>query len=154
MKGVVRYDGVWFRYAPDQPWVLQGIDFEIPEGGTFALVGSSGAGKTTLASLLPRFYDVERGAVLVDGDDVRDIRLQDLRGAIGLVPQEPMLFAGTVRENLLYGNAGATEEEMIAWCRERLAHDKAPRRVVFTEVPKTSTCKVQKFKLREMARNA
>jgi subfamily B ATP-binding cassette protein MsbA len=122
VRGVVRYDGVWFRYAPDQPWVLEGIDFEIPEGGTFALVGSSGAGKTTLASLLPRFYDVERGRVCVDGHDVRELRIQELRGAIGLVPQEPMLFAGTVRDNLLYGNASASEGEMIEAARAAHAH--------------------------------
>ena len=122
VRGVVRYEGVWFRYAPEQPWVLQGIDVEITEGSTFALVGSSGAGKTTMASLLPRFFDVERGRVSVDGLDVRDLRLEDLRGAIGLVPQEPMLFAGTVRENLLYGNADATEEEMIEAARAAHAH--------------------------------
>ena len=123
IRGVVRYENAWFRYSAEQPWVLRGIDFEVPSGATFALVGSSGAGKTTLASLLPRFFDVERGCVRVDGIDVRDLRLQDLRRAIGLVPQEPMLFAGTVRENLLYGNADATEKEMIV--AARAAH--APR---------------------------
>jgi ATP-binding cassette, subfamily B, bacterial MsbA len=122
VRGVVRYEDVWFRYAADQPWVLTGIDFEIPEGGTFALVGSSGAGKTTLASLLPRFFDVERGTVRVDGQDVRELRLHDLRGAIGIVPQEPMLFAGTVRDNLLYGDADATEAEMIEAARAAHAH--------------------------------
>jgi subfamily B ATP-binding cassette protein MsbA len=122
VRGVVRYEDVWFRYAPEQPWVLQGIDVEIEEGSTFALVGSSGAGKTTMASLLPRFFDAERGRVCVDGIDVRDLRLEDLRGAIGLVPQEPMLFAGTVRDNLLYGNADATEEEIVEAGRAAHAH--------------------------------
>ena len=122
VRGVVRYEDVWFRYAEDQPWVLEGIDFEIPAESTFALVGSSGAGKTTLASLLPRFFDVDRGRILVDDVDVRDLRLEDLRRAIGLVPQEPMLFAGTVRENLLYGDAGATEEEVIEAARAAHAH--------------------------------
>src|SRR5690606_535080 len=103
-------------------WVLRGIDVEIPAGATFALVGSSGAGKTTLASLLPRFFDVARGRVTVDGLDVRDLRLEELRRAIGLVPQEPMLFAGTVRENLLYGNPDASEEEMIEAAGAAHAH--------------------------------
>jgi len=102
--------------------VLKGIDFESPAESTFALVGSSGAGKTTLASLLPRFFDVDRGRILVDDVNVCDLRLEDLRRAIGLVPQEPMLFAGTVRENLLYGDAGATEEEVIEAARAAHAH--------------------------------
>ncbi len=122
LRAAVRYEGVWFRYAPDQPWVLKGIDAEIPEGGTVALVGSSGAGKSTLASLLPRFFDVERGQVLVGGVDVRDLRLLELRRCIGIVPQEPMLFAGTVRENLLYGNPDASEPEMIEAARAAHAH--------------------------------
>ncbi len=122
VRGVVRYEGVWFRYAPDQPWVLKGIDVEVPAGRTFALVGSSGAGKTTLASLLPRFFDVERGCVSVDGLDVRYLRLRELRRAVGLVPQEPMLFAGTIRENLRYGNSEASEDDMIEAARAAHAH--------------------------------
>jgi subfamily B ATP-binding cassette protein MsbA len=77
LRGVVRYEDVWFRYGDDLPWVMRGIDLEVPAGATFALVGSSGAGKTTAASLLPRFFDVERGAVRVDGVDVRDYRLKE-----------------------------------------------------------------------------
>lgn len=112
LEGVVRYEGVAFRYAPDLPRVLDGIDLDLQAGETVALVGSSGAGKSTLASLLPRFFDVEEGRVTVDGADVRDLSLQELRGTIGIVPQEPMLFAGTVRENLVYGNPDASEEEV------------------------------------------
>ena len=123
VRGVVRYEGVWFRYAEDQPWVLEGVDADIDEGSTVALVGSSGAGKSTLASLLPRFFDAHRGRVCVDGIDVREVRLQELRSAIGIVPQEPMLFAGSVRENLLYGNADASEEEMIEAAQAAHAHD-------------------------------
>jgi subfamily B ATP-binding cassette protein MsbA len=82
-----------------------------------ALVGSSGAGKSTLASLIPRFFDVEEGRVTVDGVDVRDVALEELRGVIGIVPQEPMLFAGTVGENLQYGNAAASEEELARVAR-------------------------------------
>ena len=92
--------------------MLRGIDLEIEEGETVALVGSSGAGKSTLASLLPRFFDAEQGSVSVDGVDVRTVRLEELRSVIGIVPQEPMLFAGTVRENLLYGDFDATEADL------------------------------------------
>jgi subfamily B ATP-binding cassette protein MsbA len=123
VRGVVRYEGVWFRYAQDQPWVLAGIDADIEEGSTVALVGSSGAGKSTLASLLPRFFDAHKGRVSVDGIDVREVRLEELRRAIGIVPQEPMLFAGSVRENLLYGNADAAETEMVEAARAAHAHD-------------------------------
>ena len=122
LRGVVRYERVWFRYGLDQPWVLKGIDTHIAEGSTVALVGSSGAGKSTLASLLPRFFDVERGRVCVDGVDVRELRLEELRSAIGLVPQEPMLFAGTVRDNLKYGNLDASEDEVIEVARAAHAH--------------------------------
>lgn len=122
LRGVVRYQDVWFRYADDQPWVLKGIDFDIGEGRTVALVGSSGAGKSTIASLLPRFFDTQQGRVTVDGIDVREARLGELRRAIGMVPQEPMLFAGTVRDNLLYGNAEASEQEMIDAAKAAHAH--------------------------------
>ena len=123
VRGVVHYEDVWFRYAEDQNWVLAGIDVDIEEGSTVALVGSSGAGKSTLASLLPRFFDVQKGRVCVDGIDVREVRLGELRSAVGIVPQEPMLFAGSVRENLLYGNADASEVEMIEAARAAHAHE-------------------------------
>jgi subfamily B ATP-binding cassette protein MsbA len=112
VQGRVRYEGVAFRYRPELPRVLEGVNLELAPGETVALVGSSGAGKSTLAALLPRFYDVEEGRVTVDGVDVREVLLADLRSTIGLVPQEPMLFAGTVRENLLYGNPDATPGEL------------------------------------------
>ncbi len=112
VRGVVCFERVTFRYGPELPLLLRGVDLELREGETVALVGSSGAGKSTLAALLPRFFDVEAGRVTVDGIDVRTLALEELRGAIGMVPQEPMLFAGTVRENLLYGNASATEDEL------------------------------------------
>ncbi len=112
VTGRIRYEGVWFRYGDDQPWVLSGADLELEPGSTVALVGVSGAGKTTLASLLPRFYDVGEGRLTVDGIEVRDVRPDELRSAIGVVPQEPMLFAGTVRENLAYAKADATDEEI------------------------------------------
>ena len=112
VRGVVRYEGVTFRYEPDLPKVLDGIDLVLDEGATVALVGSSGSGKSTLASLIPRFFDVEEGSVTFDGIDVRDLALDDLRSWVGIVPQEPMLFAGTVRENLVYGNLDASQAEI------------------------------------------
>lgn len=123
VEGRVRYRGVRFRYGPDLPRVLHGIDLEIRPGETVALVGASGAGKSTLASLLPRFYDVEDGAVEVDGVDVCTVRLTELRSRIGLVPQEPMLFAGTVRDNLRYGNLDATDDQVEHAAREAHAHE-------------------------------
>ena len=118
MEGRVGFHRVRFRYGDDQPWVLDGIDLELAPGERVALVGSSGAGKSTLASLVPRFYDVVAGSVTVDGLNVRDVGVAELRRRIGLVPQEPMLFAGTVRENLLYGNPEATEDEIRRAARD------------------------------------
>jgi subfamily B ATP-binding cassette protein MsbA len=118
LEGRVRFQGVHFRYSPDTPYVLSGIDLELEPGETVALVGSSGAGKTTLASLVPRFFDVTSGRVQVDGVDVRDLPLRELRAVVGIVPQEPMLFAGTVQENLLYGNPDATDHEIRLAARE------------------------------------
>jgi subfamily B ATP-binding cassette protein MsbA len=112
LRGVVCFEDVRFRYGPDLPWVLRGIDLEIGRGETVALVGTSGVGKSTLASLIPRFFDVDSGSVTVDDVDVRQVSLRELRSVMGIVPQEPMLFAGTVRENLLYGNADASEGDL------------------------------------------
>lgn len=119
-RGEISYQGVSFRYGPELPLVLKGIDLDIAQGERVALVGSSGAGKSTMAALIPRFYDVSSGSVCLDGVDVRQIGLQDLRSHIGIVPQEPMLFAGSIRENLAYGREGATEPEI--WEAARLAH--------------------------------
>ncbi|MFO8175704.1 MAG: ABC transporter transmembrane domain-containing protein [Longimicrobiales bacterium] len=123
VEGIIAYEGVTFRYGPDLPLVLRGIDVLVGQGERVALVGTSGAGKSTMASLLPRFYDVEEGRVTLDGVDVRDLRLRDLRSHIGIVPQEPMLFAGTVRENLAYGREDATEKEVTEAARGAHAHD-------------------------------
>ncbi len=123
LRGHVTYEGVRFRYGEDLPEVLHGIDLELFPGETVALVGGSGAGKSTLAALLPRFYDVTGGRVSVDGIDVRELALDDLREAIGVVPQEPMLFAGSVWENLRYGDEDATDDEVRAAAREAHAHE-------------------------------
>jgi ATP-binding cassette, subfamily B, bacterial MsbA len=118
VEGQVEYRGVRFRYGADSPDVLREIDLVLRPGETVALVGASGAGKSTLAALLPRFYDVTAGAVTLDGVDVRHLSLAELRSTVGLVPQEPMLFAGTVRENLLYGRPEASEAEVVEAARQ------------------------------------
>ena len=117
VRGEVRMEGVTFRYAPDLPDVLRDVSLTIAPGEVVALVGPSGAGKTTIASLLPRFWDVTGGTIRMDGVDVRELSFRDLRGAIGMVPQEPALFSGTVRENIAYarpaGTPGAATDEEV-----------------------------------------
>ncbi len=113
----VRIERVSFRYAPEHPEALHDVSLRIAPGETVALVGPSGAGKTTVAALLPRFWDVGAGRILIEGIDVRDLALEELRGAIGIVPQEPTLFSGTVRENIAYARPDATEAEIVAAAR-------------------------------------
>lgn len=121
--GEIAFEGVWFRYGVDEPWVLSEIDLHIRSGERVALVGPSGGGKSTLAALVPRFWDPTRGRITLHGTDLRRFRLHDLRAAIGIVPQEPMLFAGTVAENIAYGRAEATDEEVLEAARGAYAHD-------------------------------
>jgi ABC-type multidrug transport system fused ATPase/permease subunit len=109
--GRVGYRGVGFGYAPGRT-VLHGIDLELEPGSTTALIGHTGAGKTTLAALVGRFYDVSGGSVSIDGVDVRDVTLGSLRRAIGVVSQDPFLFSATVRENIAFGAVDATDEEV------------------------------------------
>ena len=113
----VRLERVSFRYAAAQPEALHDVSFRIAPGETVALVGPSGAGKTTIAALLPRFWDVSAGRISVEGIDIRDLALEELRAAIGIVPQEPTLFSGTVRENIAYARPEATEDEIVAAAR-------------------------------------
>ena len=122
VRGAVRFERVSFRYSPELPDALNGVDLSMAPGEVVALVGPSGAGKTTLASLLPRFWDVTRGRILLDDIDTRELSFADLRGAMGTVPQEPALFSGTVRENIAYakmsdGSVEPGEEEIIAAAR-------------------------------------
>jgi ATP-binding cassette, subfamily B, bacterial MsbA len=129
-RGEVTFTNVSFRYDAAADDALRDVSFRIAPGEVVALVGPSGAGKTTIASLLPRFWDVRDGAVLLDGLDVRTLALADVRGAIGLVPQEPALFSGSVYENIAFGRPGATHEAILAAATaahaaefvERLAH--------------------------------
>ncbi len=125
VRGRVAYENVSFRYQaePDAPWTLDGINLSVAPGEIVALVGPSGAGKTTLVSLLPRFWDVNRGRITLDGVDIRALRLADLRGAIGIVPQEPALFSGTIRENIAYARPSATDAEVEAAARAAHAHE-------------------------------
>jgi subfamily B ATP-binding cassette protein MsbA len=124
-RGKVAFEGVSFRYQADAslPWTLDDLNLVVAPGEVVALVGPSGGGKTTLVSLLPRFWDVDRGRITVDGVDVRSLRLADLRGAIGIVPQEPALFSGTVRENIAYARPSASEADVQAAARAAHAHE-------------------------------
>jgi ATP-binding cassette subfamily B protein len=109
LRGEVRFDGVWFRYRPDGEWVLQDVSFTASPGQTVAIVGHTGAGKTTIISLLLRFYEPERGRITLDGVDIRTLSLSDLRGAIGYVQQDLFLFAGDIQRNILLDAPGGPE---------------------------------------------
>jgi len=125
VKGRVALEDVSFRYLADQsfPWTLDGVSLSVAPGEVVALVGPSGGGKTTLVSLLPRFWDVDRGRITLDGVDVRSLRLAELRGAIGVVPQEPALFSGTIRENIAYARPKASDAEVQSAARAAHAHE-------------------------------
>ena len=122
VAGEVRYRGVRFGYDGEHE-VLRGLDLAIPAGTTVALVGPSGGGKTTTCSLLPRFYDPERGSVEIDGIDVRDVTVETLREAIGIVQQDVYLFGGTVRENIAYGRPDATDAQIVEAARRANIHE-------------------------------
>ena len=121
-EGRVRYEHVSFEYAPGRV-VLHDIDLELEPGRTVALIGHTGSGKTTLASLVPRFYDATEGRITIDGVDVRDVKLQSLRREIGIVSQDPFLFSATVRENIAFGRADATDEEIVRSATLAQAHE-------------------------------
>ena len=114
--GRIAFQDVGFAYTHGRP-VLEGVDLEIEPGRTVALIGHTGSGKTTLASLVPRFYDATEGRVTIDGTDVRDVKVSTLRRAIGIVAQDPFLFSATVRENIAFGAPGATDEDVVRAAR-------------------------------------
>ena len=122
VEGDIRFEEVSFRYEENQEEVLSHVNLEVKPGEYVALVGSSGAGKTTLCSLIPRFYDVCKGTIFLDGRDIRKIKLKDLRRQIGIVQQDVYLFAGTIMENIRYGKPEASDEEVIRAAKAANAH--------------------------------
>ncbi len=120
--GALRFEDVRFGYRPDRV-ILKGVSFEVPPGKTMAIVGPTGAGKSTISRLLFRFYDVTGGRILVDGQDVRGLVQTSLRHAIGVVPQDTVLFNDTIRYNIAYGRPGATEEEVVEAAKLAQVHD-------------------------------
>jgi ATP-binding cassette subfamily B protein len=121
-EGHLRFEHVSFGYDAERP-VLEDVDLDIAPGKTIALIGHTGSGKSTLTALVPRFYDVTSGRLLLDGVDVRDVKLAELRGAIGLVSQDPFLFSATVRENIAFGNPAATDDDVERAARMAQAHE-------------------------------
>jgi ABC-type multidrug transport system fused ATPase/permease subunit len=127
-RGHVRFEGTWFRYDDDgaarpSAWVLRNVCLEARPGERVAIVGPSGAGKTTLVSLLPRLYDPARGRILVDGVDARQYALATLRSSIGIVQQDSFVFSGSVRDNIAYGKPEASEDEILRAAKAAHAHE-------------------------------
>ena len=122
VNGVIDYQDVCFSYTENET-VLDHINIHIDAGRSIALVGPSGGGKTTICSLLPRFYDVNSGSIKIDGKDIRGLTLESLRRAIGIVQQDVYLFAGTIRENIAYGRPGASDEEIIDAAKKANIHE-------------------------------
>ncbi|WP_394018661.1 ABC transporter ATP-binding protein [Anaerococcus cruorum] len=116
VKGKIDFDHVYFKYpetSEDEPYVLEDINFNVNVGENIALVGPSGAGKTTISKLIPRFYDITKGSIKIDDTDIRDLTLESLRNNIGIVQQDVYLFSGTVKDNIRYGKENATDEEIL-----------------------------------------
>ena len=119
----MRLDDLWFRYDGDDDWTLAGIDLEIPAGTRTAIVGETGSGKTTLGYLVARLYDAERGAIRIDGVDVRELRFDALADTVGVVSQETYLFHASIRENLRFARPDATDEEIEDAARAAQVHE-------------------------------
>ncbi len=123
VEGHVLFNNVGFRYNEKSDYVLKNINLDVTPGQYIALVGSSGAGKTTLCSLIPRFYEVSEGSILIDGYDIRDVKMKSLRSKVGIVQQDVYLFTGTILENIRYGKPDATDEEIVQAAKNANAHD-------------------------------
>ena len=123
VKGRIDVNHVWFKYSSSPDWILQDIHFSVPEGRSVAIVGESGAGKSTIVSLIPRFYEPQRGEITIDGYDIMDLQQRFLRENIGLVQQNVFLFDGTIRENIMYGRPLAEEEQMVEAARYANIYD-------------------------------
>src|SRR5207237_4938825 len=119
--GRVEFENVTFRYFKGGDAVLSSVSFQVEPGQTIALLGATGSGKTTIINLLPRFYEVSAGRVLVDGHDVRDVTVESLRDQIGIVLQETILFSGTIRANIAYGRPDANLEQIVSVARAAAA---------------------------------
>jgi len=115
-RGTIRFENVYFSYEPDRP-ILKDVSFEVPAGHMVAIVGPSGAGKSTIGRILFRFYDISAGQVTIDGQDIRDVTQKSLRAAIGVVPQDTVLFNDTIFYNIKYGRPDATDEEVYEAAR-------------------------------------
>jgi ATP-binding cassette, subfamily B, bacterial len=122
-RGDVAFDQVWFRYSPEGPWTLEDVSVTVPPGTTLAIVGETGAGKTTMGYLVARLYDADRGRVTIDGHDVRDVTFASLAATVGVVSQETYLFHDTVRENLRFARPDATDEEIEDAARAARIHE-------------------------------
>ena len=123
LQGEVRFENLSFRFRRGQPQVLKGVNLEIPPATFVGIVGQSGSGKSTLMKLLPRLYDPEDGRILIDGYDIGKVELYSLRRQIGIVPQDPLLFSGTVSDNIALTNPEASSEEIVRAARLANAHD-------------------------------
>ncbi len=119
----ITFDGVWFKYNEQGDWVLKDVNLEIRHGQTVAFVGMSGGGKSSLISLIPRFYDIQKGSVSINGQDVRKLTMESVRGSVGMVLQDNFLFSGSVKDNILVGNPDATDEEVKEAAIRANAHD-------------------------------
>ncbi|MEK4993311.1 ABC transporter ATP-binding protein [Paenibacillus sp. FSL H7-0918] len=122
-RGEIAFENVWFKYNEENDWVLKDINLSIQPGQTIAFVGMSGGGKSSLISLIPRFYDISKGSLQMDGYDIQELTQESLRRSVGMVLQDNFLFSGSVRENILFGKPNATEEEVISAAKAANAHD-------------------------------
>ncbi|WP_265450558.1 ABC transporter ATP-binding protein, partial [Clostridium sp. cpc1] len=123
VSGDIKFNNVSFSYKNGKETILSNVNLNIESGKTIALVGPSGAGKTTLCHLIPRFYEIDDGEILIDGENIKNIKLASLRRNIGLVQQDVFLFTGTVKDNILYGNPYANDEEIIEAAKKASIHD-------------------------------